>query len=299
MKRVMFFLFVFLMFFDINLTFSEVLEGDVIVNQQGVIVQQFWDESAQQFVVDGGAPVSDYFLDVSKGAVANTSTIFKFGRSVAITSVESVIWDGGGTYDFLDSAEKLIIVSDDTDDTLLGDGARKLVLFGLDSNKDQITEVIEMDGTTPVVSTLDYLRIFRALVLTSGVNDPVADSNEGTITVTTQGTSSLQASVLPREGQTLMCVYTVPNGYTGYVTGLSASAGQGKQILFKGRFRNGPDNSYAFSTKFTIDLYQTSFIGDLKVPLRVPEKTDIVISATTVSGTVNGSASFGIILIKD
>lgn len=244
-------------------------------------------------------PESTYMLDISKGNIPGTKTEFKFGRSAVITAVESIVWDGAGNYTFLTAAETMDIVSDSADDTLLGAGARTIVIYGLDADYLEISEVIEMDGLNPVTTQKEYLRVYRMLVLESGTNDPINDANKGNITAISSDTTTLQAKMLINNGQTLMLVYTVPAGKTGYVTGLSFSAGQGKQILFKAKFRNGPSADYAFSVKYTVDLYQTSFIGNLVNPLRIPEKTDAVITAQTSSGTIDGSGSFGLILVDN
>ena len=241
-------------------------------------------------------PFGDFFLNISRGKISGITTEFKFGRSVAITTTESVIWDGGGNYTFLTVAETMDVVSDDTDDDAAGVGARTIVVFGLDANYAPIQELVIMDGTNVVTTNLSFLRVFRALVLTSGSNDPIDDANKGDITITGHDSSTLQAKMLINNGQTLMSVYTVPAGKTAYVTGASLSCGQGKECLFKAKFRNGPTSEYAFGVKFSLDLYQNSYFGTFATPLRMPEKTDALWTAQTSVGTIAAAASFGMIL---
>ena len=248
----------------------------------------------------GSITINDFFTDISKGLITGTNSVFKFGRSGAITTTESVIWDGGGTYVFLSSPEYLNIVSTSVeDDATTGSGAYTLIVYGLGADYISQYEIISLNGQIPVQTTKKYLRTFRALILTSGTAIPIGGSNLGDLTFTSNTTSTLQAKILINNGQTLMAIYTIPAGYTGYVTGLSLSTGQGKQVLFKGKFRNGVNNNYAFSDKFTMDLYQSHFFGDLKIPLQVPQKTDIVFTGTTTSGTVDCGASFGVMLIAN
>ena len=243
---------------------------------------------------------SDFFLSLARGEHEGVGSEFKFGRSANITSTESVIWDGGSNYTFLEIAETMDIVSTSVEDAVGGTGAITMVIFGLDADYLEISEVITLTGLTPVTTQNSYIRVFRMLVLTSGTNDPILDANKGIISATGTDTSTLQARILVNNGQTLMMVYTVPAGKTGFITGISFSAGQGKQCFFKGKFRNGPTSNYAFSVKFTIDLYQTPFFGNLTIPLRVPEMTDIVITGQTgLGGTIDASASFGIILVDN
>jgi hypothetical protein len=248
---------------------------------------------------DRNDPFGDFFVNIVREKISGFSTEFKFGRSVAVSATESVIWDGGGNYTFLTVAEKMDIVSDDPLDTALGTGARTIVIFGLDTNFNEIVELVVMDGTNIKTTQQSFIRIFRALVLTSGSNDPIDDANKGNITITGHDSSILQAKMLDNNGQTLMTVYTVPAGKTAYVTGASLSCGQGKACLFKAKFRNGPTGEYAFSVKFSLDLYQNSYFGTFATPLRIPEKTDALWTAQTSSGTIEAAASYGMILVDN
>ena len=252
--------------------------------------------------LDKSVPVTsrnEYFVDISRGVVPATGSEFKFGRSELVTTTESVIWDNGGNYVFLEAAETMDIVSSSADDDLVGIGAQTLLVAGLDVNYNELSEIIELDGLNTVVTTGEFLRVFRAVVITSGTNDPINDANKGVITISGTTSTTTQAKIQINNGQTLMAVYTVPAGKTAHVTGISLSAGQGKQCLFKAKFRNGPSSTNAFSVKFTMDLYEAHFFGSLTVPLRVPEKTDIVITGQTSVGTIDAGASFGAILIND
>ena len=241
-------------------------------------------------------PFGEFGLNVAMGKIPGLSTEFKFGRSVAVGTTESVIWDGGGNYTFLTVAEKMDVVSDDVNDDAVGTGARTIVVFGLDTNFEKIQELVIMDGTNIVTTNASFIRVFRVLVLTSGTNDPINDANKGNITITGHDSSILQAKILINNGQTLMGIYTVPAGKTAYVTGATLSCSQGKDCLFKAKFRNGPTSEYAFSVKFSLDLYQNSYFGTFVTPMRLPEKTDAGWTAQTTVGTIAAVVSFGMIL---
>lgn len=241
----------------------------------------------------------DYYLEIAEGNITDTDTVFKFGYNNAVGTTEEVVWDKGGTYTFLTSAETMDIVSNDANDNSAGTGARTMIVQGLDSDYNEIFDVITLTGTTIVTTPKSYLRVFRAYVVTSGTDSPTQDANEGTITIKGTTTSTLQAQINPREGQTLMCVYTVPAGKTAYITGISFGVGKAKECLFRGKFRNGVGG--AFSVKFSKQLFESAYTGDLKVPLAVPEKIDMCVTAqnTDVSGTVEADASWGMILVDN
>jgi len=89
----------------------------------------------------------------------------------------------------------------------------------------------------------------------------------------------------------------VPAGHSAYVTGVSFGVGQGKECTFKGKFRNGFGG--AFSVKYALTLYQNTYFGPIHIPLKVPEKTDMVITAQAGGAGVTVDASWGMIIKKE
>jgi hypothetical protein len=250
-------------------------------------------------VNQGVRSARSFDLNVAEGIHPTIDTIFKFGRNADVGTTEEVIWDGGGDYSFLDNAEYIDIVSDDSDDTDQGAGAWTLIMYGLDSDFNEISEVITLNGTTPVRSQNQYLRLFRAIILTGGTTTAVGGTNQGAISFTSVVTSKLQAKISENEGQTLMAVYTVPAGKTAYITGGLFSVGQGKDCLFRGKFRNCSEPNCPFSNKFSIELYENALQPEFKVPLKIPEKTDMVVTGQNGVQSVPASASWGMYLIDN
>lgn len=134
----------------------------------------------------------------------------KFGRNPEVDSGATAdVWDFGGTgntllYPWPSAAAATTVVSDDTNDTAAGTGARTVEVQGLDANYVQVTQTATLDGTTPVALTTNLLRVFRAKVLTAGSGE----TNAGNIDV--KHTTTVLARVTAGYGQTLMALYTVP-----------------------------------------------------------------------------------------
>jgi len=243
---------------------------------------------------------NEYYLRASSGDFPNVSTFFKFGRSETVNTTETVIWDNGGNYTFLTASERLSVVSDSANDSVSGTGARTLIVYGQDENNEEIYELLTLNGTTPVVTTQSFLRHYRAFVVTCGTNTPAINSaNAGTITTTGQTTGTVLSVITPNNGQTLMTPYTVPSGKTLFVTGMSASSEKGSSIFLTAKIRNGITSEHAFSTKYTLEIYRSTFTTELKTPMRIPEKTDICWTAISDSGSVNMSVSYGGLLIDN
>lgn len=224
-------------------------------------------------------------------------TEFKFGQTDVAGTTESIVWDGGGVYIFLTSAQTIDIVSDDANDTLLGTGARTLQIFGLDSDYVEINEIVELNGLTPVTTTLEFFRVFRMVVLTSGTVSLTAGANVGTIIAT--GGATKVAQINPLNGQTLMAIYTIPAGKTAHIVNTVLSVGKGREAIINGWIRNGslPDGS--FSIKNSVSLYEQGIRVDWLFSLPVPEKTDIAIGARTDVGATRITASFEMVLIDN
>ena len=82
-----------------------------------------------------------------------------------------------------------------------------------------ITEFVVMNGTTPVNTVNSIFRLNR--LHTHGVGSNGA--NVGTITATAATDATVSAQINPNNGQTLMAIYHIPIGYTGYMTSYYAS----------------------------------------------------------------------------
>lgn len=236
-----------------------------------------------------------YTDQVSLGNIYGTDFLYKFGRNEAIGIAEEVVWDYGGNYAFQSSAQDIEVLSSSADDTDQGSGAWTVRIFGLDAGWNPIDEVVTMNGITPVQLTQQFLRVFRAFVTTGGTPLGISASNAGNITIRTVTGSVVQAYILAGRGQTLMAVYSVPANYDFLCYSDAVSAGQGKAITMSVKLRySGVDGPNApFRHGATREVYQ-SYVGSYFVyPIRISEKTDIIITASnTLAGDVAVSASF-------
>lgn len=246
-------------------------------------------------------PYGEYLHEVVKGSFPGKTSLFKFGRSDTISTTEQVIWDGGGgaAYEFPTVLETITIVSNSANDVAAGTGARTMIVYGLDDNYDEVSDVITLTGTTPVVTTQTYRRVHRAFVLTAGTNSILGGANDGTITITHTTSTQVLAQIKPNNGQTLMGIYTIPAGKTFFITGLSLSVGQGKDCTFYVRTRNGITSADSFSVKYSSEMYEAAFTTALTTPFRISEKSDMCITAITSAGSIEASVSWGGILIDN
>ena len=241
--------------------------------------------------------IGDYFQRVSQNLFHNVDHIYKFGRG-NISTTEEVIWDEGGEYTFLTSADTLEILSDNINDTSSGSGARSVEIFGLDADYNALNEIVLLNGTTAVNTVNQYIRVYRARVKEVGNSNIVGGANQGDITIRSSTTPlNIQAKILANNGQTLMCIYTIPNGYAGLLWQASFSSSGNQNVVARLKTRDGSEADLAFTINAVRDV-QTAFRQEYKIPVLLPEKTDVVFTAEGGAANIDVSASFLIQLIK-
>jgi len=244
-------------------------------------------------------------LQVARGQVAYHESVYKFGNNAVVANVTETIWQQGGLYSYLSAASVLKVSSSSANDTSAGTGARTVELFGLDSDYNEINEVVTLNGQTAVNSTQSYLRINRMIVRSAGSGGSNAGIiYAGTGTVTTGVPANIYATINgDGTNQTLMALWTVPAGYTGYLMQYDVS--------------NGTTSNTPAVCKLTLvarpygEVFQSKDVKSLTtgmhientliVPVKFAEKTDIEVRAVSSSASVTFdiSAAFEIIYIKN
>lgn len=173
--------------------------------------------------------------EVALGRRQGWSLWNKFGFNEAVSNSDEVVASWGGTFQYLTAGETISIVSDSTADDLVGTGAQQLIIYGIDSNWDQAIEVVEMDGTTPAVTTSTWIGINRVSIYAAGTGL----KNAGTITVTASSSGYTMAQMPTGLGTTQQVVFYVPRNHQAlatwlYFDALKDSGGGNPEITFKG-----------------------------------------------------------------
>jgi len=225
----------------------------------------------------------------------------QYGETPSLTAgVEEDIWTPGGALSYLSSAETMDIVSTSAADAPGGAGVGAVQIKGLDADYNPIDEVILLNGTTPVTTVNSYLRVYMLIGIKDGAT---GETNAGTITATASTAATVQARMEIGTSLSQMVHFTIPAGYTAFVTEIVV-------IVFKGNSGASP-----FFTNFTfkqrVNEIQTVFsavdggasstvpaVFQKSIPLVVNEKDDLWITATAEkNGTVVG-CQYDMLLIK-
>ena len=243
----------------------------------------------------------DFFLDVAKGDIDGYSCIEKFGENPDIDTgtYPEDVWDGGGIYTFSSTADISKIASSDSGDT------QDIQIFGLDENWNEVTQTIELTGQTPVTLETPLIRVYR--MINRGSTDIGGTVYLAISTATwTSGVpdtdTDIRAVINNGNNQTLMCIYSVPAGktayfYQGYVAyGKSSSTG----ASFTWRARLFGEVFAVKSKVAVIGSGSSSWAYLYKVPLALPEKSDVLIRCEMVeANNTDVSGGFTVLLIDN
>lgn len=235
------------------------------------------------------AVTSDFYLEVAKGNIPGHSYIHKFGYNPEIdnNSEPETVWSAGGLYPWssLTTAQTLYLQSDDNNDTMT------ITVEGLDANFAPLSEDVTLNGTTSVTTTNQFSRVFR-------MKYDEGTPNEGAITARVgSGSGTVVAQIDEGLAQTLMALYTIPAGYTGYLLQLDISVQKNKDAQVK-LFAREPDKT--FRVQQVAEVHEASKTYAFPIPLRFPEKTDIEVQAHDVeNNNTRVTSNFDMLLIQD
>jgi hypothetical protein len=210
-------------------------------------------------------------LQVARGQISYHESVYKFGNNAEVADSVETIWQQGG----------------------------------LDGDYHEISETVTLNGQTAVNTTLSYLRINRMIVRSAGSGGANAGIiYAGTGTVTTGVPANIYATINgDGSNQTLMALWTVPAGYTGYLMQYDVSNGTTSNTPAVCKlFLVARPQGEVFQSKDVKSLTTGMHIENtLIVPLKFTEKTDIEARAVSSSNSVTFdiSAAFEIIYIKN
>ena len=238
---------------------------------------------------------ADWYLQVAMGLVTGVTYVQRSGYNPDISSNNTgeSIWVEGGIYPFTtweDTAQKLYVISTSASDT-----GKTIYIEGLDASYNRITETITTNGTTAVATTKNFLRIHTATITSH--NTP----NVGEITFRlTSGTGTVVAHIGAGLGMTKLSQYTVPAGYTAYImygdatTFRGGSGNIGSLLKMMVRLYNG-----TFVCVFQAEVVNGYYRNDFKVPMVIPEKSDIDVQIVADANGTAATCNYQVILIQN
>ncbi|MBT5106983.1 MAG: hypothetical protein HOM20_12440, partial [Porticoccaceae bacterium] len=135
-------------------------------NTENLVKAMDYNSAGQPIVRTSGDTFS-WAINISAGSVNGTSYIEKFGMNTDVDANKETIWDGGGIYTYIATAETVTITSTSGSDSAAGTGARTVEVQGLNSSYEVVTETLTVGGAG---GSTEFLRVFRAVVITAGTD---------------------------------------------------------------------------------------------------------------------------------
>jgi hypothetical protein len=242
-------------------------------------------------------PVSEQLASaaIADGLVAGTKSIYKFGFNSDINGTEETVWSNGGIYVYPTTAARMYVNSTSANDTAGGTGVRSIRVFGLDANYNEVSEDLAMTGQSQTLTANTYIRVYRAYALTAGSLGTAA----GTIYIANG--AGLNGSFIPTgsilanlgtDNQTQLALWTVPAGYTFHLSQVDFTAAVSLANTYMTTKLRVREFGGVFRTLFVNVLQSGTYVTNIKIPLPLPEKTDIECRASSSGNNNPVSASF-------
>jgi len=252
----------------------------------------------------------DLNLEIARGNVKGYTSIHKFGNAPDFdTGDGSVdIWDGAFdagpdlmNYTYSATANIDSLSSSDDGDTV------EIEVQGLDANFDLVVQTVTLTGQTRAALTTDLIRVFRlknvgATDLAGVVYCFVNVATTGGVPNTIANTRAL---ICIGNNQTLMALFTIPNGCTGYMDSFEAAvAGASKTAEYQiDLFARSDGGVFQLKHRDSLqDTGTTNWRHSFKVPEVFQAKTDVAMRANLLTANkteANISAGFDLILIDN
>ena len=227
-------------------------------------------------------------LQIARGQIPGHSFVHKFGAVPQMSiSTTGTVWDVNDTlypWSAFSAAGTLTV-----DRANAGDADKVITIIGLDANYNEISENVTLTSATGNATTQSFIRVYRSYMYNGSA------TNIGNIDVKKGGTTV--ARITAGKGQTLMSVYTVPAGYTAYLT-------QGVMTIEDGGDATGDffvryGGQIAFRIGHTFEVASSEYHYGFSVPFAVPEKSDIDVRVSVRTNNSRVTAAFDMILIKE
>jgi hypothetical protein len=244
--------------------------------------------------------IEPFELQVSRGQITGHRSVVVFGYNPDVDTSRVTVWPYTGILPLPAAALRMKVSSSSANDTAAGTGARTVFVAGLDANYNEISEIVTLNGQTAVLTTQFFLHINNAYVATAGSTLSAAGDIYFGDGVVTAGIPATVYDLIKFDyNQRITGSYTIPAGYTGYVSQGLFSAGQpGGSAQVSGRLLTiATDGIRRAAAITTVNNGVADYV--FEYPLQIPEKTTLEATAQGSSNNNEASAMFIMVLIKN
>ena len=230
----------------------------------------------------------DIRLNVARGLVKDATFVHVMGYNpdIDIGTEPETVWSYGGLFPWntLTAANNVFVSSSNNSDV------SNVTILGLDSNYNEITETLTLQGNTGVSTTNKFLRINDTFY-----ND--TNPNIGSILFKfANNAGTVVDEILPGFGRNSTGVYTIPAGMTGYLYVGDCSTRLNKEITVVFRTRQ---HGSSFLVAHVVELSNGSYRYEFPFPPPLQAKSDLEVYVyNTLDNNTRVACNFDILLVK-
>lgn len=225
-------------------------------------------------------------LQVARGQIPGHTFVHRLGRVPAMSQNQTgSVWDINDTlypWSAWDTAGTITVSRDNA-----GDADKNVFIAGLDADYNPVSTIITLTNATGNTSPTVFKRIDIARMNGTSANIGQINVLKGATTV---------ARIVAGVGQSLKGTYTVPAGFTAYLT-------QGAMTIQNGADATGTFYYRLLGDRFiighTFEVASSEYMYAFTCPFALPEKTDIDVRTTVRSNNALVTAAYDMILIQN
>jgi len=226
-------------------------------------------------------------LQVARTQIMGHNTVNIYGYQTSVTTSVIPLWENATTYTYPSSAITMNLAGTS------GDTA-KITIVGLDANYLQISETLTLSGATAVPTVNKYFRINSMFVTSGSASNP-----SGAVTLKDVTNTTTYAQINAGIGRTQMAIYTVPAGYTLYLSRVNAYTSFNGNNANYVTYRNQSITSNGVVTVTQQSPFTQFYSAQRVMPRPFTEKTDLQIQFSTSTGTAAISVAVECFLIQN
>lgn len=224
-------------------------------------------------------------LQVARGQISYHSTVNIYGYQPSVAQTFIPLWENATAYTYPVAATQMNLAGSN------GDTA-SILIIGLSSTYELQSETLILNGTTPVPTVKSYLRINSMQVTAGSATNPA-----GVVTLKDLTNTTIYAQINAGVGRTQAAIYTVPAGYTFYLSRVDVNTSlNGNNYA---TYRNRTASPTGVITLTQQAPFAISYNAQRVMPRPFAEKTDIQLQAIVNSSTGAISVSAEGYLIKN
>jgi hypothetical protein len=237
-------------------------------------------------------------LQVARGQITGHAVNLVSGISGGVGTSTITVWSQNAVYAYLSTASVIKISSTNANDTAAGTGAHTVSIYGLDADYSQINETVTLNGQTAVNTVNSYLRVFHLAVVTAGSGEAAAGTIYAGTGVVTSGVPAVVYSVYTTSNGATAAIWTVPAGYTAYVTSYSSGYSNASATANGTVYLTARPLGSVFDTisQLRVSNGSQGWIS-FQYPIAVSEKSDIEIRAVSSAASSGVTAEFQVVYV--